>query len=305
MEPITIFLVSLFALISSSEFLLKNIIKYSRKIKMEVFFIGSVVLALSTSLPELFNGINAVLLGHGEIALGDIVGSCIANFGFVLGTLTLFRPFRIKREERYFVRVSILSFLLLLLSLLDGTIESIEGMIFLITFLLYYLYSFLRKRRLDVKEVRIREIYPELIKISLFLFFVILSSNLLIKASVEISKILLVPTSVIGLSLIAFSTSFPEITIAILSSVKKQQKLSFGDIVGSNILNILLVVGIISLISPIKIKKEEFLFPIIIYILILTLVWISTDILKRFERRVGFILLSSYLFYMAGLPTFR
>ncbi len=306
MDPITVFLVSLFALISASEFFLSSVLKYSKKIAMEKFFVGSIIIAISTSLPELFNSINSSLLGHGEIALGDIIGSCITNFGFVLGTLSLFRPFKIKKDELFFIRASSIAFVVLLFFLLDGVLSKIEGLILLILFLICEIYFLGKERKLiETKEISVREIIPDLLKPAIFLIFVVFLFFFLILSAIEISKILNVSTSIIGLSLIAFSTSFPEISIAILSSFKRSQKISFGDVVGSNILNICLILGIASIISEIKINKMEFLFPVMMYSIILLIVEMSANLRKGFSRIVGFALLSIYLFYMAGLPTFR
>lgn len=272
--------------------------------------IGLTVVAFGTSMPELVVSLKAALSGNSSITLGNIVGSNIANIALIIGVAALVRPLKvnaaiIKKEIPMMIGVSIL--FLLLLS--DGEIGIIDGLVFVIGIVVYNVFNISMARK--EKNAEVVAEYEEGLKaktgillsvvfVSLGLVLLIAGANLFVQSAVAIAKIIGVSDAVIGLTIIAIGTSLPELVTSIVASYKKEADIAIGNVVGSNIFNILGILGITALVITIPaagISYVDLGVMLITAIVILPLSKTGFSI-TRFE---GGLLLTGYAVYIYSL----
>lgn len=232
------------------------------KLGITPLVVGLTVVAFGTSAPELVVSIKAAIIGNSSISLGNVVGSNIANIGLILGVASFIRPINVKaivirREIPLMIGFSILFFLLLL----DGEFKFIEGLIFITGLIAYVFFSILlaRKEKSPVIDKEFEEglkskfgIPISIILTALGLGLLILGASLFVQGAVAVAKLLKMSDTVIGLTIIALGTSLPELITSIVASIKNETDIAIGNIVGSNIFNILGIIGVIALITPIN-----------------------------------------------------
>jgi cation:H+ antiporter len=232
------------------------------KIGITPLVVGLTVVAFGTSTPELVVSLKAALLGNSSISLGNVVGSNIANIALILGVAALIRPLDvhakvIMREIPIMIGISIL----LLLLLIDGELGFIDGLVFVFGILAYTFANVWMARKEKSPEVDIE--FKEGLKsklgipVSVFLMiaglgFLIFGANLFVQSAVAIAKIFNVSDAIIGLTIVAIGTSLPELITSIVAAYKKEADIAIGNVVGSNIFNILGILGITALIIPIS-----------------------------------------------------
>ena len=244
-------------LILGGNWLLKSAISISLRLQIPKIIIGMTVVSFATSAPELIVSIKAALNGYPDLALGNVVGSNIANLAFVLGITLLIA--KIDVQKSFFTinwLVMIIASLLLCFFLLnDYVISTIEG-VFLFLFLTIFL-IYLLKFQKQVVEEELSEDIISLSKLKTLVFLIIGSvglwggSEFLIKGATNLALDFGVSERIIGITLVSVGTSIPELTASIIAVLKKEKAISLGNLVGSNIFNILAVVGITSIITPI------------------------------------------------------
>ena len=232
------------------------------KIGITPLVVGLTVVAFGTSTPELVVSLKAALLGNSSISLGNVVGSNIANIALILGVAALIRPLDvhakvIMREIPIMIGISIL----LLLLLIDGELGFLDGLIFVIGLIVYLVVNVLIARK--EKNPEIDSEFSEGLKsklgipVSIVLMIaglglLILGANLFVQSAVAIAKIFNVSDAIIGLTIVAIGTSLPELITSIVAAYKKEADIAIGNVVGSNIFNILGILGITALIIPIS-----------------------------------------------------
>lgn len=232
------------------------------KIGIAPLVVGLTVVSFGTSAPELLVSLKAALLGNSIISLGNVIGSNIANIALILGVAALIRPLDvhakvIMREIPIMIGISIL----LLLLLMDGELGFIDGLIFVAGLIVYLVANVVIARKEKNPEVD-KEFKEGLqsklgITISIFLMIIglallILGANLFVQSAVAIAKIFNVSNAIIGLTIVAIGTSLPELITSIVASYKKETDIAIGNVVGSNVFNILGILGITALIIPIS-----------------------------------------------------
>jgi len=232
------------------------------KIGITPLVVGLTVVAFGTSAPELVVSLNAALKGNSSISLGNVVGSNIANIALILGTAALIKPLNvhakvIMREIPIMIGISAL----LLLLLIDGEVGFVDGLIFVIGLIAYLIFNVITARK--EKNPEVEEEFKEGLKsrlgipVSIFIMIaglglLILGANLFVQSAVAIAKIFNVSDAIIGLTIVAIGTSLPELITSIVASYKKEADIAIGNVVGSNVFNILCILGITSLIIPIS-----------------------------------------------------
>ena len=224
--------------------------------------VGLTVVAFGTSTPELVVSLKAAIIGNSSISLGNVIGSNIANIALILGVGALVRPLNIHakvimREIPIMIGLSIL----LIIFLLDGELAFVEGLIFVIGIVVYIVVNIKLAR--NEKSVEISSEFEEGLKsklgtpisvvlIVIGLALLVVGANLFVQSAVAIAKIFEVSDAVIGLTIVAIGTSLPELITSVVASYKKESDIAVGNVVGSNIFNILAILGITSLIIPIS-----------------------------------------------------
>lgn len=250
-------------LILGGNWLLKSAISISLRLQIPKIIIGMTVVSFATSAPELIVSIKAALNGYPDLALGNVVGSNIANLAFVLGITLLIA--KIEVQKSFFTinwPVMIIASLLLCFFLLnDYVISTIEG-VFLFLFLTIFL-IYLLKFQKQVVEEELSEDIISLSKLKTLVFLIIGSvglwggSEFLIKGATNLALDFGVSERIIGITVVSVGTSIPELAASIIAVLKKEKAISLGNLVGSNIFNILAVVGITSIITPITASDSK------------------------------------------------
>ncbi len=283
--------------------LVKSAIFFANRLKISSFVIGLTVVAFGTSLPELVISLEAVLSNKSTIAIGNIVGSNIANVGLVFGFTSLIFPLavhfqRIKRDLYIYLFICVV----FVVFLYDGVISRIEGFA-LFTGLLLYTWSCIKfKREQDVKSVTsLNKTGKALILFVLGIIGLYFGADLFVKGALELARVLGVSEVVIGMSVVALGTSLPELSTCIVASFHKEHAISVGNIIGSNIFNILSVIGIVGFIKPIISPLEILTFEIPIMVAF-GLILIPLGLVKQpISRIYSFFLITAYLVFIYGL----
>jgi cation:H+ antiporter len=277
--------------------------------------IGLTIVGLGTSAPEMLVSAIAAWDGSPGVGIGNAIGSNITNVGLVLGTTALITPLAVRSEtlKREFPILFAIMLLALVL-MLDQTLSRIDGIILVsgLAIMLYWLVSIgLRSRGRDPMVTEYAEVIPTDISsgiaaiwVIVGLVFMLLSSRAVVWGATGIAKYFGISDLVIGLTVVALGTSLPELAASITSAIKKEHDIAIGNVLGSNMFNLLAVLGLPGLIHPAKLDPELLSrdFPVMIVITI-ALFAMSYGFGRqgRISRLEGGILLGAYLFYMGWI----
>lgn len=297
----------LLLLILGGNWLLKSAVALSLKLEIPKIIIGMTVVSFATSAPELIVSINAALNNATDLALGNVIGSNIANLGLVLGITLLFGKMEVQ-ESFYKIDWPIMmvsSILLYIFLKSESLISQTEGIImfvFLIGFLIYLL-KFQKKAVIDEMPEDDESLSP--IKILVFLLIggtgLWGGSELLIKGATALALDFGVTERVIGVTVVSVGTSIPELAASLIAIIKKEKAISLGNLIGSNIFNILAVLGLTSIITPVSVIDNHLLtndifWMLAISFLILPLVFLPKGL--RLNWKDGLVLLACYAFFI-------
>ena len=257
-----ILVVSLAGIVFGADWLVDGAVSIARKYKVSDFVIGAAIVGIGTSMPELVVSFIGALEGNSDIAIGNIVGSNIFNILGILGITAIFLPIAISKENMRFeipacIFVSVL-LTLMAMNFFNGTpavIGKIDGLILLILFGLYMWYSFHRDRKKqtvepDGHEDRPTPLWLAVIKVAGGLAVLVISCDIFVNNAVLIARSFGVSNAFISLTLIACGTSLPELAASVAAAIKKNTQLALGNIIGSNIFNITLILGVCSQVRP-------------------------------------------------------
>lgn len=264
--------------------------------------IGLTIVAMGTSAPEAAVSITAALKGSADITIGNVVGSNIMNVLVILGlaaslTTISVATSTIFREIPFMIAVTAL----LLILGLDGTVTLMDGVILWGAFLVYlgYLFRMARNGEADVEEISAdRPIWKSALWTVVGLVFIITGSNVAVEAATDIARALGLSERLIGLTIVALGTSLPELFTSVSAAKRGNADIAIGNIVGSNIFNILFVVGTSALVTPIPFATA-FRTDAMIAIVTSVLLFVCCLHRSRLSRKSGFTLLASYATYFA------
>ena len=295
-------IIGLLLLVAGAEIVIRGSVSFGKKLNISLFAIGVVIVAGGTSLPELASSINAVINYHADLAVGAVVGSNIANLILVMAATTVILPiYNITKNQINQAWINIgLGVVLILMSFLY--FNYIFGIVSIILLILIMYLQF-KKGSLDLEEINKSE-YSTLSSIFLILIgiiFLIYGSELFINSAISIANYFNVSEAVIGLSIIAFGTSLPELVVGITSAIKRKVDFALGNILGSNIYNILGVLGISSFFGtfsmPEIIAKQDLLFMLLITFITLGFMFFIKKI-GRIYGSIGLILYVCYMYFI-------
>ena len=299
---ILILILGLAILVVGAEILIRGSVSFGKKLNISLFAIGVVIVAAGTSLPELASSINAVLNNHSDLALGAVVGSNIANLILVMAATTIIVPItNITNNQINQAWINIaLGICLIIMSYFY--FNYLFGIISLIALTLI-MYFQIKKGSILVDDIDKDEysIFISLILIIFGVIFLIYGSDLFVNSAIILAKKLQVSEAVIGLSLIAFGTSLPELVIGIMSALKRKVDFALGNILGSNIYNVLGVLGISSFFGKFSIPNilaiQDLFFMFFITVLILFFMLFFKK-LGRLYGVIGICLYFSYIYFI-------
>lgn len=260
-----IFLVlGLVLLVFGSDLLLRSSIDLSLKYNVSKLVIGLTIVSFATSAPELLISISSVLKNSSDIAISNVIGSNIANIGLVFSIALLFVTININKENiKYDFPWLIIVSLLFIWFLQDSQIDRFEGVVFTSVLVLFIIFSFKVRANesedlddLSTSNMSLSKIFIYLALSSILLYS---GSELFVESSIFFANYFGVSERVIGLTMVAMGTSLPELATTLVAIYKKELDISIGNIIGSNIFNILAVIGITSIIRTLSIKSSEIL----------------------------------------------
>lgn len=260
--------------------------------------IGLTIVAMGTSLPEAFVSITAALKSNAAITIGNVVGSNILNVGIILGVTALIRSLHIQNSTiKYEMPFMMLVTLVLILQGIDNTISRFDGIV-LWLFFLGYLYYIFEMSKNQMEETEIKKTNPLFIPLGLICLMV--GSNLAVDAATNIAISLGVSQRFIGLTIVALGTSLPELVTSVTAARKGNADIAIGNIIGSNIFNILFVVGSSALITPVPFESH-FVIDSFVAILIGLVLYICTKKTRVLDKKAGKLLLVTYSIYFIYL----
>ena len=275
----------------------------ARMFKVPAVIIGLTVVAMGTSAPEIAVSVAAAVQGQNEIALSNVIGSNIFNLLVVVGVCAAIKPVAPAKEIiRRDLPISLLSTVLLLIACLNLALGRLEGIVFLLGFLIYigYLVYAARKKPAAGTKENIKKMSP--LKSTLFILIgiagIVLGGQLVVNSASDIAASFGLSQTLIGLTIVAVGTSLPELVTSIVASRKGENGLALGNAIGSNIFNILLVMGLSIVISPIGVKMQS-VWDLVVLIAINAVVLVYLLLRKKLDRPFGVLLVLSYIGYMA------
>lgn len=311
-----IFIIIGFALlIKGADFLVDGASNVAKKFHIPEIIIGLTIVSMGTSMPELFVSATSALNGSADMAIGNIVGSNICNLLLILGLSAFIKPVIFQRETRL-IEIPICLLVTIIFTIFcntDGTISKVEGIILIVLFLLFIIYTIIMSKKgnkfdgtEESNELTVQDKPISITKNILFIIIGIIGlkigGDLTVDNATNIARMFNVSEKIIGLTILAVGTSLPELVTSVTAAIKGNSDIAIGNIVGSNIFNILFIIGVSALITPLA---YNFTYNIQMVILIA-----ATIILALFpaippknemSRMNGLIYFILYLVYLAIL----
>ena len=296
---IGLLILGLVILIFGGDLLVRSAVSFAEKFGVSSFLIGVTVVSFGTSIPELMVSIQAAMDQAADIAIGNVLGSNIANIALVLGVSVVIRPLSITTNTyKLSWWVMLISSLLFILFLLDNVITKMEGLLLIAGLFFFIIFSI--KRNIPNEESIISKINIQ----TGILFFVLgaiglyFGSELFVESAISIASFFNVPKFVIGITVVALGTSLPELVTSIVALMKGQNNISLGNLIGSNIFNVFAVLGITSLIQELGTSSILLFLDFGVMLAVILVFGYQLFIRKKISRTAGFILLSGYFSYI-------
>jgi cation:H+ antiporter len=300
-----ILIVGLAILIVSGEFLVKGAVNVAIRLKITPLVVGMTVVSFGTSAPELLVSIKAALNDHPQIAIGNVIGSNIANLALVLGITAIIFPMPVERNTiRFDWPMLMISTAMLLFAMQDLVIVQYEGVILfvaLVAFITFIIFNSRKGGENHSVEKAEGSVYKDIGFILGGCVGLAVGASLLLDSAVVIAQGLGMSEHVIGVTIVAFGTSVPELVTSCVAAFRKQTDVSVGNLIGSNIFNIMAVLGITSIIKDIPINADVLLndMPWVVGISLILLPFMVFG--RKITRSAGFVLLFSYILYVVLL----
>ena len=297
--------IGLALLIFGAEIIIRGSISLGKKLKVSLFAIGVVIVAGGTSLPELASSINAVITNHADLAVGAVIGSNIANLILVMAATSFLIPIsNINQNQINQAWINIgLAIILIFMSYFILPFNYLFGILSICLLFIIMLIQ-VKQGSLDVSEVEEKGDYSLLISIIFIVGGIILliyGSDLFVESAINIANQLNIPEAIIGVSLVAFGTSLPELVVGILSAIRKKVDFALGNVLGSNIYNVLGVLGASSFFGNFGVPRVIGSLDLIFMLFVTAMILGFMILLKRIGRTygsVGLLLYVGYILYV-------
>lgn len=302
-QQIIILLVGFIFLVKGADWFVEGAATIARKLGIPQLIIGLTIVAMGTSMPEAAVSITAALQQNAGITIGNVVGSNILNIFIILGITSLITNVKIQKSTvRYEIPFMILiTIILMIFGITDKKITFIEGVIFWILFIVYLTYLFfMAKNGEDQETEKNIPIWKCLIFILIGGILVVKGSDFAVSGASAIARYFGMSERFIGLTIVAFGTSLPELVTSVTAAKRGNAGIAIGNIVGSNIFNILFVIGTTSLICNVPFESK-FMIDTIIAIIAGLILWFGTMKHQELRKPCGIVMLLCYMFYFIYL----
>lgn len=299
-----IFILSLAILVKSADYFLLFSEKIGRALRIPAFILGIILVSIGTSLPELISSLVAAFKNVTEIVPANIVGSNIFNILCIIGLSSIFAKKIVLERDLINIDLPLLaSFtsLLVVITAWDGKITLGEGLVSLLAFLVYLHYAYQdRQREIDEAKEKNKEKLTLTTFLGLLLsgLFIYLGAQYTIKSTIKISELTGIGTSIISLIAIAAGTSLPELIVSVRAAMLGKFEISLGNIIGSNIFNGSLIIGVSSLVRPLIVTPDVLNIGLP-FLIIATILFVFSGISKKIHNWEGALLLLIYIVFLA------
>lgn len=295
-------------LIKGADWFVDGASKIADKFGIPQLVIGLTIVAMGTSAPEAAVSITSAIKGSAGITIGNVVGSNIMNVLVILGLTAVIRAIAVKKSTiRYEIPFTIaITAVLALLGLTDNTISRLDGVLLWVLMIVYLVYLLRMARKgqdvvEDVPELTEKDTLPRMIlSIVIGAALIVWGADVTVDAATELATIFGMSDRLIGLTIVAFGTSLPELVTSITAAIKGKADIAVGNIVGSNIFNILFVVGTTALITPV-VYSANFLVDSVVAVVTMVLLLVCVLPKKRLGRLGGLVMLAGYAAYFVYL----
>lgn len=297
-------------LLGGGEYLVRGAGALALRFGLSHLVVGIVIVGFGTSVPELVASVQAAMAGAPGIAMGNVVGSNIANILLILGAGAIIYPVIVSKHAVYRDGVTMVATAALLLIAVWGGVLSFSGgllfVILLATYLTYLIYSD-RKQNGGAKEddeddddlpVPSKSVWFDLVMVAGGILAVVGGGKLLVDNAIVLAKTFNVSDEVIGLTLVSVGTSLPELATSVMAAIRKHSDIALGNVLGSNVYNILGIAGITALIKPIPVTQHMVQIDIPLMIGVSLILFFLAVVVKRFGKRVGYAFLAAYIGYI-------
>lgn len=304
LKAIGILLVGFVLLIKGADFFVDGSSSVAKRLMVPSMIIGLTIVAMGTSLPECAVSVTASIAGKNELAVSNVIGSNIFNLLVVCGACALFTPLAVSLDtlKKEFPFSVVCAALLLVFGYMGWEVGRIEGIIFLVMFTCYLLWMIqsARKARAEQKEeeekIKILPVWRCILYIVGGAFAIKFGGDFVVDGASVVAKNIGMSDTLIGLTVVALGTSLPELVTSIVAAKKNEVDMAIGNVIGSNIFNILLVLGVATAISPITYQTEN-LIDVIVLIVVSVISWILAFSKKKINRTEGILMLLIYAGY--------
>ena len=298
-------LVSLVILYYGAEGLVFGASSLAKRLGLSALVIGLTIVSIGTSAPELVVSANAAINGQSALSIGNVLGSNIFNIGFVLGLSAIIYPMLVNRQLLKFdVPVMIATSILFLLFFIDSEISRLEALLMILLFISYIAYLIITSRKEQKNssettqdDIKITKHWSiDIVLIVVGLVALVYGSDLLVVNAIIIAERLGMSEAMIGLTIVAAGTSMPELATSVVAAIKKRSDIAIGNIVGSNIFNILLILGVAGTIQPITTPDINYIDGLFVVLLGVVL-WFFMKHSSSIRRWQGAIFVLLYIIY--------
>ncbi len=301
---VTLMVVGFIMLIKGADWFVDGAAGIAAKMGIPQLIIGLTIVAMGTSAPETAVSISSAIKGNADICIGNVVGSNILNVLIILGiTATIVELKVAKSTIRYEIPYMIfITIVLLIMGYTGNKVTLFEGAILWALFILYLVYLFVmaRKNNSDDEYQENKPAWKLVLYIVVGLALIICGSNITVDSAVSIAKAIGISERFIGLTIVAFGTSLPELVTSLAAARKGNADIAIGNIVGSNIFNILFVIGTTAFILPVTFESK-FVVDTIICIATGVLLWLGVFRKQKLNRKLGIVMLCAYAAYLVYL----
>ncbi|MEM7161252.1 MAG: calcium/sodium antiporter [Bacteroidota bacterium] len=302
-------ILGLLFLLAGGDILVRGAVGIAKRFRLSPLIIGLTIVSFGTSAPELMVSLQAALKGNPDIAIGNVVGSNIANLGLVLGLTVMIFPIVIDRNTlRIDWPVMMLASLLFWYFISDNVIDFTEGFIFVLVLSFYLFFLFFYSKKTSVADEPEKQESESswldgptinLSMVALGCVGLVYGADFLVSGASDIARKWDISEHVIGVTIVAFGTSVPELATSCIAAFKKQTDISVGNLIGSNIFNVFAILGITSLVTPINLEDPAVLSRDIYWMLAISFAVFPLAIFGlKLQRWKGFLLFVAYIVFM-------
>ena len=275
----------------------------ARRMNVPEIIIGLTIVAAGTSAPELFVSLVSALKGTPDLAVGNVVGSNTMNAMLIVGCAAMVAPMTISRSTvKKDIPFSVGASVLLILLAVDSFLGRVDGIILLLGFAVFMVYTLMQAKTGSTDEVQAETspVWKNIVYLVGGLLGLVLGSNLFVDSASSVAYALDISEGVVGLTVVAGGTSLPELATSVVAARKGQSAIAIGNVIGSNVFNILLILGLTATISPMEIEGITTI-DMAVMLISVALVWMFSFTRYTVERWEGAVLVGGYLVYLCWL----